>query len=86
VAVISNSSPLIALTQIGRLDLLHQLHSQVLVPPAGAREVEPTVPKLPVWLLVQALARPRQPHMVSGSIGPGEHEVISWAWNWEPSG
>jgi predicted nucleic acid-binding protein len=77
VAVISNSSPLIALTQIGRLDLLHQLHSHVLVPPAVAREVEPTVPKLPDWLLVQALAHPRQPLIVSGSIGPGEHEVIS---------
>ena len=75
--VISNSSPLIALSQIGRLDLLRQLHPYVLIPPAVAREVEPTVPKLPVWLLVQALARPRQPHMVSGSIGPGEHEVIS---------
>jgi predicted nucleic acid-binding protein len=77
VAVISDSSPLIALTQIGRLDLLHQLHSNVLVPPAVAREVEPTVPKLPVWLMVQAVSHPRQPHIVSSSIGPGEHEVIS---------
>ena len=35
------------------------------------------MPKLPGWLLVHALGRPRQPHIVSGSIGPGEHEVIS---------
>ena len=75
--VISNSSPLIALTQIGRLDLLHQLHPIVLIPPAVAREVERTLQALPGWLVIQPLAHPRQPHTVSVSIGPGEHEVIS---------
>ena len=44
---------------------------------AVAREVEPTVAKLPDWVLVQGLAHPLQPTMVSGSIGPGEREVIS---------
>jgi predicted nucleic acid-binding protein len=77
VAVISNSSPLIALAQIGRLDLLSQLHARVLIPPAVAREVEPTIPALPGWLVIRPLTLPRQPHTVSGSIGPGEHEVIS---------
>jgi predicted nucleic acid-binding protein len=77
VAVISNSSPLIALTQIGRLELLRHLHTHVLVPPAVAREVEPTVGELPGWLVIQPLANPHQPFTVSGSIGPGEHEVIS---------
>ena len=76
-AVVSNSSPLIALAQIGRLDLRHQLHPLVLIPPVVAREVEPTVLVLPGWLAVQPLAHPRQPHTVSSSIGPGEHEVIS---------
>jgi predicted nucleic acid-binding protein len=77
VAVVSNSSPLIALTQIGRLNLLQQLHPLVLIPPAVAREVEPTIPALPGWVVVQPLAHPRRPHTVSGSIGPGEQEVIS---------
>ena len=76
-AVISNSSPLIALVQIGRLDLLRQLHPRVLVPPAVAREVEPTISALPNWVVVQPLVHPRQPKAVSASIGPGEHEVIS---------
>lgn len=40
---VSNSSPLIALTQIGQLDLLRQLYASVLVPPAVAREVARTV-------------------------------------------
>ena len=75
--VISNSSPLIALTQIGRLELSGQLHPQVLIPPAVAREVELTIPMLPQWLAVKPLLLPRHPNTVSASIGSGEHEVIS---------
>jgi len=77
VIVVSNSSPLIALTQIGRLDLLGRLHPQVFIPPAVAKEISPTVQRLPSWLAVKPLLLPRHPDTVSGSIGPGEHEVIS---------
>ena len=75
--VISNSSPLIALTQIGRLDLLRRRHTRISISPAVAREVAPTVAALPDWVVVQQLAHPLQPSTVSGSIGPGEREVIS---------
>jgi predicted nucleic acid-binding protein len=77
VIVISNSSPLIALSQIDRLDLLGQLHQQVTIPPAVAREIERTIPRLPDWIAVKPLLLPRSPYVVSSSIGPGEHEVIS---------
>jgi hypothetical protein len=77
VPVISNSSPLIALTQVGRIDLLRRLYTRISIPPAVAREVEPTVAELSDWVLVQKLAHPLQPITVSGSIGPGEREVIS---------
>jgi hypothetical protein len=77
VEVISNSSPLIALTQIGQVDLLRRLHPRVSIPPAVAREVEPTAAQLPVWITVRELARPLQPSTVAASIGPGEREVIS---------
>jgi uncharacterized protein len=77
VVVVSNSSPLIALSQIGHLDLLGQLHPQILIPPAVAKEGAPTVARLRGWIQVKPLRRPRQPHTVSASIGPGEHEVIS---------
>jgi predicted nucleic acid-binding protein len=77
VAVISNSSPLIALSQIGRLDLLGQLHPQVRIPPAVADEVRPTVARLPGWVEVTALKLALRPSVVPGSIGPGEHEAIS---------
>ena len=39
--------------------------------------MEPTVARLPDWVLVQELAHPLQPGTVSASIGPGEREVIS---------
>lgn len=50
--VISNSSPLIALGQIGRLDMLGQIHPQVRIPPAVAVEVQPTIARLPGWIEV----------------------------------
>jgi predicted nucleic acid-binding protein len=77
VEVISNSSPPIALTQISQLDLLRRLHPRVSIPPAVAREVEPTVAQLPVWITVRELAHSLQPSTVAASIGPGEREVIS---------
>lgn len=75
--VVSNSSPQIALTQIGRLDLLPKLHTNILIPLAVAREVSRTIPELPGWLAVQSPAQPLQPRAASGSIGAGEREVIS---------
>jgi len=79
VVVISNSSPIIALFQIGRLDILRQLQSSILIPPAVAQEVTPTVRNLPGWVVVRHLAQPLRPNRVSASLGAGEHEVISLA-------
>jgi uncharacterized protein len=39
--------------------------------------VEPTVAKLPRWVLIQELVHPLQPRTASASIDPGEREVIS---------
>lgn len=41
--IVSNASPLIALEQMGCLPLLEPLFGKILVPPAVAREVAPTV-------------------------------------------
>ena len=70
-------SPLIALHQIGRLDLLGQVHPEVLIPPAVAKEIEPSIRRLPGWIVVKPLLLPRNPQTVSGAIGAGEHEVVS---------
>jgi uncharacterized protein len=40
-------------------------------------EIEPTVPRLPGWIAVKPLSLPRNPNIISSSIGPGEHEAIS---------
>jgi predicted nucleic acid-binding protein len=43
VAVVSNSSPLIAFDAIGQFNILHALFSVILIPPAVAREVAPSL-------------------------------------------
>ena len=52
--VVSNASPLIALEQIGHLQLLEHIFGTVLIPPAVAHEVAPTV-TLPTWVEGQEL-------------------------------
>jgi uncharacterized protein len=76
--VISNASPFIALEQIGHLDLLKGLFSAVLIPPAVAREIAPTV-TLPAWVSERALAQPIDPQILRTVLGPGESEAISLA-------
>ena len=44
--VVSNSSPLIALADIGQLDLLAAIFSTVLVPPAVVTEIAPSIPNV----------------------------------------
>jgi predicted nucleic acid-binding protein len=83
--VISNSSPLIALAQIGRIELLRSLHGTVLVPPAVALEVKPTLSQLPEWILTRSPESPLQPAKVSRAIGPGEREAISLGLELQPS-
>ena len=52
--VVSNSSPLIAFVRIQRLDLLSAIFEAVLIPPAVAREISPSIPVLPAWPRIQA--------------------------------
>lgn len=78
VLVVSNSSPLIALEQIGQLHLLQALFDTLLVPPAVVRETAPTV-TLPKWVNERALTQQIGPQLLSSSLGPGESEAISLA-------
>jgi uncharacterized protein len=75
--VISNSSPLIVLTQIGHLDLLEKLFAQVLVPPAVVRETLSVV--LPKWIIETSLTQSVGPRVLRASLGPGESEALSLA-------
>ena len=73
--VFSDSSPLIALTQIGRLDLLPALFTTVIIPPAVARETARTV-TLPARVRVRPLARAIDPRVVRAGLGPGEGILV----------
>ncbi len=76
--VVSNSSPLIALAQIGYLDLLELLFGRVLVPPGVALEVAPSV-VLPEWIEQRALTQTIGTVILGASLGLGESEAISLA-------
>jgi predicted nucleic acid-binding protein len=73
VAIVADSSSLIGLHAISRLNLLQSIYGEVIIPPAVAREVQASVP-LPVWIVVQA---PMPDSMEFPSqLGPGEREAL----------
>jgi len=76
--VVSNSSALIALRQIGHLDLLERLFGEVMIPPAVAREIGPSV-SAPRWVNEQSLTQPVGPRILRAALGLGESEAISLA-------
>ena len=75
--VVCDASPLIALDQIARLDLLGTIFGNVLIPPAVARET-PGVER-PSWILERGLAKPLAPAVTRAGLGAGESEAISLA-------
>jgi hypothetical protein len=79
VSVVSNSSPLIALARIERLDLIPTIIQSALIPPAVAREIAPSIPVLPHWLEVRAPTRSASVLTSRGRLGDGEWEAIALA-------
>jgi predicted nucleic acid-binding protein len=89
--VISNTGPLIALADIGQLELLRQLYETIFIPPAVRAEVlnEPARAAVQAaltegWLSEQ---RPSDTHVISllnESLDPGESEAIALAQQIEP--
>ena len=77
--IVSNSSPLIALARIQRLDLVPAVLQSILIPPAVAREIEPSIPALPAWVSVRVPSRQRPPLTSRGRLGDGEREAIALA-------
>ena len=77
--IVSNSSPLIALARIQRLDLVPAVLQSILIPPAVAREIEPSIPALPAWASVRVPSSKRPPLTSRGRLGDGEREAIALA-------
>lgn len=76
--VIANSSPLIALEQLGLLDILKKIFGSIFVPPAVTIEVAPTV-TLPEWIAERTLSQSIGTQILSASLGAGESEALSLA-------
>jgi hypothetical protein len=66
--VVADASPLIAFQQIGQLNLLQKVFMGVIVPPAVAREIQPTVPPRP-----SRISSRRQSARRSKRNAPGKH-------------
>ena len=85
-AVISNTSPLQYLYQLGQLTLLARFYQQVTIPPAVAQELADGAAlgvALPVlsevsWLQVQAPSA-TQVWRVASTLGAGEREALALA-------
>ena len=73
-AVVSNSSPLIALERIRKLELLERLFGQIAIPPAVAEELGASF-AAPLWIRVQPVKQPAE-LAPPPSLGPGEREAI----------
>jgi predicted nucleic acid-binding protein len=76
--VVCDASALIALQDIGQLELVAPLFAACIIPPAVDREIAPTVQR-PSWVSVEALSRPIDPRVASAPLDPGESEALSLA-------
>ena len=82
VITISDSSPLIALHAIDRLNLLRTLYQSILVPPAVAAEVKRF--PMPVWIHVTPVPGSVPELAGERGPGPGESEAIRLALHLKP--
>lgn len=76
---VADASPLIALAQIDRLWLSPRLFGRVIVPPAVVREIAPTLPRPPAWIVERPLSRPIDAAVVAAGLDPGEGEAFTLA-------
>lgn len=91
-AAVSDSSPLISYSAIGRLDLLQALFTELIVPPAVWREVVTDSDDKPGardvlqagWIVRRSLPQQRLPRSIA-ALDPGDAEAIALASSMQPS-
>jgi predicted nucleic acid-binding protein len=81
--IISNSSPLIALDRIGRIDLIAALFDAVVVPPAVNREIGGTIASHP-WLRQHPISQSKANPVLRMALGAGESQAIELALELDP--
>ncbi len=81
--VIVNSTPLIVLSNIGRLELLHELYQEIYIPQAVYREVTEKNDKASLniqnalnWIHVENIQNPEKYMMYKAKLHAGEVEVM----------
>ena len=92
--VVCDSTPLIALSKINRLDLLQDLFGTIHVPQAVYEEVVVRAPDRPGaaqvgkadWIQVQTAAYRDKINYLRGDLDSGEAEFWFWPGSWEPTG
>jgi predicted nucleic acid-binding protein len=76
---VSDASPLIVFHQIQRLELLHEVLGEVLIPPAVANEIAPTFGTPPSWVRVSEAASLQGLFPWGSGLDPGGAEAIALA-------
>ncbi len=82
--VVSDTSPVLNLARIGRLELLHLLYKQVLIPSAVFAELTASKRDLPpaidlaseLWLIVASATDQQRVQELRENLDPGEAEAI----------
>ncbi|HEX5219762.1 MAG TPA: DUF3368 domain-containing protein [Verrucomicrobiae bacterium] len=74
--VVSDTSAITSLIQIGRATLLQQLYGQVLIPSAVHVELLRTHPQIPAFLEVKSAANRALVKQLTAELDPGEAEAI----------
>ncbi len=76
--VISNSSPIILLSKVGRLHVLQALYNEIVIPEAVYKEVFEVRQEIekPEWIKVEKISDKSTGRFLMSSLGPGESEAI----------
>jgi predicted nucleic acid-binding protein len=74
--IISNTSCLIILTNIGQLDLLHSLYGSIVITPEVAAEYDENLPE---WIQVKTVQDTDKIKMLQNSLDLGEASTIALA-------
>ena len=75
--VVSDTSPILNLSAVGKLDLLHDLYSELVVPPAVQRELSRNAIDLDaLWMRVVVAQNRNDVASLREQLDPGEAEAI----------
>ncbi|HEY5043269.1 MAG TPA: DUF3368 domain-containing protein [Verrucomicrobiae bacterium] len=74
--VVSDTSPITTLLQIGKADLLHKLYGEVLIPEAVRAELSASHQSLPDFFQCVAAADREEVKRLLAELDPGEAEAI----------